>query len=110
MGRYELKQAKNQQFYFVLKAGNGEVILISEMYTTKAAALDGIASVQINAIERELFELNTASNGQFYFNLKAKNHQVIGTSEMYTTAASAKEGIHSVQFNGHSTQVDELTA
>ncbi|MGF1693924.1 YegP family protein [Photobacterium kagoshimensis] len=47
MGRYELKQARSQQFYFVLKAGNGEVILTSEMYTTKAAALSGIASVQV---------------------------------------------------------------
>ena len=110
MGHYELKQAKNQQFYFVLKAGNGEVILTSEMYTTKAAALSGIASVQVNAIERERFAINMARDGQFYFNLKANNHQVIGTSEMYTAVASAKKGIHSVQFNSHSDQIEDQTA
>ena len=49
MGHFELKVAKNGQFYFVLKASNGQVILQSEMYTTKAAALNGIQSVQNNA-------------------------------------------------------------
>ncbi|MDO6544015.1 YegP family protein [Photobacterium sanguinicancri] len=63
----------------------------------------------MNAIERKRFTINTVSDGQFYFNLKANNHQVIGTSEMYTAVASAKEGIHSVQFSGHSVQIEDQT-
>jgi uncharacterized protein YegP (UPF0339 family) len=46
---FELKQAKNDQFYFVLKAGNGQTIAISEMYESKQSAQEGIESVKINA-------------------------------------------------------------
>lgn len=108
MGHFELKVAKNDQFHFVLKASNGQIILQSEMYTTKAAALNGIASVQNNAVEEAQFELKEASNGKHYFNLKAKNHQVIGTSEMYETLASAQNGVASVQKNGTSADVREI--
>lgn len=46
-----LKKAKNDQFYFVLTAKNGQVIAQSEMYTTKDAAENGINSVKTNAPE-----------------------------------------------------------
>lgn len=42
------------------------------------------------------FEINRAKDGQFYFNLKARNGQVILTSEMYTTKANTHSGITSV--------------
>jgi uncharacterized protein YegP (UPF0339 family) len=45
------------------------------------------------------FEIKKSSNGQFYFNLKAANSEVILTSEMYVEKASAKGGIASVQKN-----------
>lgn len=48
-GKFELKTAKSGQFHFNLKAGNGEVIATSEMYQSKAAALNGIESVKSNA-------------------------------------------------------------
>ena len=44
-----IKQAKDGQFYFNLTATNGQVIASSEMYTTKAACENGIASVKTNA-------------------------------------------------------------
>ena len=47
--RYEQKEAANGQFYFLLKATNGQVIGNSEMYTTKAAMQNGIESVMRNA-------------------------------------------------------------
>jgi hypothetical protein len=108
MGHFELKVAKNGQFYFVLKASNGQVILQSEMYTTKAAALNGIQSVQNNASDEAHFDLTTTTNDKFHFNLKAKNHQVIGSSEVYESKASAEKGIASVQRNGVSTDIREL--
>lgn len=110
MGSYELKLAKNGQFYFVLKAGNDQVILNSEMYTTKAAAQSGIASVQTNAPDAGQYELKEATNGQYHFNLKAKNHQVIGASQMYASKASAQNGIQSVQTNGPTQTIKDLTA
>ena len=49
MPKFEIFKATNGQFYFRLKAGNGEVIAFSEGYVTKQGALNGIASVKANA-------------------------------------------------------------
>jgi uncharacterized protein YegP (UPF0339 family) len=48
-GKFEIKKSKNGQYYFVLKAGNGEIIAQSEQYKSKASALNGIESVKTNA-------------------------------------------------------------
>ena len=108
-GWFELSKSKNDQFRFVLKAGNAETILVSELYTTKAAAQNGIASVQSNSPQDERYERKTATNGKFYFTLKAANHQVIGTSEMYVSETDRENGIASVKSNGTSTTVKDLT-
>ncbi|TPG64044.1 YegP family protein [Ewingella americana] len=107
-GHYELKKAKNGQFHFNLKAGNGEIILTSEMYASKASAENGIASVQSNSTDEKQFEVKPGKDGQYYFVLKAKNYQVIGVSEMYTTDAAARKGMASVIKNGPSTDVRDL--
>lgn len=54
MGKFEIKIAKNGQHFFNLKAGNGQIILTSEMYTTKAACDNGIESVKKNAPDAEI--------------------------------------------------------
>ena len=48
-GRYEVYQDKNEEYRFRLKAGNNEVIAVSEGYKSKAACLKGIESVKRNA-------------------------------------------------------------
>ncbi|MCO4159279.1 YegP family protein [Citrobacter amalonaticus] len=106
-GWFELSKSTNDQFRFVLKAGNGEVILTSELYTTKTAAENGIASVQSNSSLDERYDMKTASNGKFFFNLKAGNHQIIGTSQMYASAQSRDVGIASVKTNGSSKTIKE---
>jgi uncharacterized protein len=108
-GWFELSRSSNSQYYFVLKAGNGEIILTSEMYTTKSAAENGIASVQVNSPLDERYERKTATNGKFHFNLKAANHQVVGTSQMYVTAAGRDAGIESVKANGQSKTIKDNT-
>gem|GEM_PF-41022 len=104
-GWFELSKSSNDQFRFVLKAGNGEIILTSELYTTKSAAENGIASVQTNSPLDARYEKLVASNGKFYFNLKAANHQIIGTSQMYASAQSRETGIASVKTNGSASTV-----
>lgn len=106
-GWFELSTSSDGQFRFVLKAGNAETILTSELYTSKAAAQNGIASVQKNAADEARYERKEASNGKAYFTLKAANHQVIGTSQMYASTASRDAGIKSVMTNGVSTTVKE---
>lgn len=107
-GWYEVSQASNGQYRFVLKAGNGEVILNSELYKTKASALNGIESVQKNSPEDGRYERLEAKNGKPYFNLKAANHQIIGTSQFYSSEQSRDKGIESVKTNGSSTTIKEL--
>lgn len=109
-GWFELHKAKNGQFYFSLKAGNAQTILSSEMYTAKASAENGIASVQKNCAEAAHYAKATATNGKFYFTLKAANHQVIGNSQMYADEASRDNGIASCQANGISKEVKDLSA
>lgn len=105
---FELSNSSDGQFRFVLKAGNGEPILSSEAYKSKASAEGGIASVQTNSPLEERYERKTAKNGQPHFNLKAANHQVIGSSEMYATEASRDIGIASVQKNGSTQTIKDL--
>lgn len=104
-GIYELASNDKGQFSFVLKAGNGEVILRSEQYASKASAENGIKSVQTNCGDDARFERKDAADGRCYFNLKAANHQVIGTSQMYKAASGRDAGIASVKTNGVTTTV-----
>jgi hypothetical protein len=108
-GWYELSKSSDGQFRFVLKAGNAETILTSELYKSRAAAENGIASVQANAALDERYERKTASNGKPFFNLKAANHQIIGSSQMYSADAARDGGIASVKSNGASTTIKDNT-
>jgi uncharacterized protein len=108
-GWYELSKSSDGQFRFVLKAGNSETILTSELYQAKASAENGIASVQNNCGDDARYDKKTASNGKLMFNLKAANHQVIGTSQMYASEDGRANGIASVKTNGKSKTVKDLT-
>jgi uncharacterized protein len=108
-GKFELKTAKSGQFHFNLLAGNGQVILSSEMYESKASAQNGIESVKKNAADDSRYDRLESSNGKPYFTLKAGNNQVIGKSEIYESIASRENGIESVKKNGPDAAVTDLT-
>lgn len=108
MGKFELSKRENGEFQFNLKAGNGEIILTSEGYTTKAACLNGVESVKKNGPLDGRYEKKEATNGKFFFNLKASNGQVIGTSQMYASEASRDKGIESVKKNSQDSDTVEL--
>ena len=113
MGKFVVKATKTG-FVFNLKAGNGEVIATSEVYTTEAACMKGVESVRNNAADAKLedqtvaevaavtnpkFELYTDKAGEFRFRLKARNGEVIAASEGYKAKASCLNGIDSVRRN-----------
>lgn len=106
-GKYELKRTDDSQFVFNLKAGNGEVILTSERYTTKASAENGIESVRTNSPDNKRYRRLDAADGSPYFLLTAANGETIGKSEMYSSAAARDKGIESVKVNGPSSPVDD---
>ena len=84
-------------FHFNLHANNGQVVLSSENYSSKAAAWNGAFAVQDAAALESSFAIKTATDGRFYFTLTAENGQVVGVSQLYTTKSSATGGVASVK-------------
>ncbi len=107
MGKFEIKKDKSGQFRFNLKASNGQVILSSEAYKTKASCDNGIASVRTNSQDNSKFDRKTAKDGSPYFNLKASNGQIIGASEMYSSTSAMENGIASVKNNAPDAKVED---
>lgn len=99
MEKFVVKQNKSGQFKFSFETLTREIILSSEAYPTKEAYEEGIISVRTNAPQDDCYVRNTAEDGSSYFNLKADNGQVIGTSEMYSGASAMEKGIASVKAN-----------
>ncbi|MBU1361464.1 MAG: YegP family protein [Gammaproteobacteria bacterium] len=108
-GWFEVSKSTRGQYFFVLKAGNAETILTSEEYTSKASADGGIAAVQSNCTSTDRYEKKTSSNGKPFFILKAANHQVIGTSQMYASEQSRDGGIEAVKSNGTTKTIKDNT-
>ena len=107
--KFQIKSAKNGKFYFNLVAGNGETVLTSQMYASKATAKKGIASVQTNAKSQKQFEEKTNKAGKHYFVLKAKNHQVVGNGEAFSGKAAMKKGIVAVTKNAAKAKIEDIS-
>lgn len=107
--KYELKKTRNDKFVFNLVAANGQVVLTSEMYESKASALNGIESVRKNGPDDARYGRLSAKDGSPYFTLKAGNGQVIGQSQMYSGAKARDGGIAAVQGNAADAVLDDQT-
>lgn len=107
MAKFVTSVRANGEFQFNLVAGNGQTILSSEGYSSKAGCDNGIESVRKNSQDDARYERKTAANGKSFFNLKATNGQVIGTSQMYESEAGMENGIASVKTNAPAATVEE---
>ncbi|MEO6285491.1 MAG: YegP family protein [Dyadobacter sp.] len=110
MGKFAVSTRANGEYQFNLKADNGQTILASEGYSTKASCENGIESVRKNAPDEGRYERLTSKNGKYYFSLKAGNGQVIGSSEMYESTSGRDNGIESVKKNAPDATIDDQTA
>ena len=121
MGKFVIDRT-NTGIKFDLKAGNGEVIATSEVYSSEDACRKGIASVQKNApaaaVEDQTvegfaqekhpkFEVYSDKAGEFRFRLKATNGQIIAVGEGYKAKAGCLNGIASVQKNAPDAEIVE---
>lgn len=106
-GKFEIYKDAAGEFRFRLKASNGQNILASEGYKDKAGCKNGIASVQKNASDDARYERKQTASGKFSFNLKAGNHQVIGTSQQYASEKSRDNGIESIKNHAPNASVVE---
>ena len=113
MGKFVIKQAKSGPM-FNLKAGNGEIILTSQIYADEKSCRNGIESIMKNAPEAGIedqtvegfeelkhpkFEAYTDKADDFRFRLKATNGQIIGTGQGYASKAGCLKGIESIKKN-----------
>lgn len=106
-GWYELNKSSDGQFRFSLKGDGGDTLLVSEGYKAKSSAESGIASVRAHCADDARYEKKTAAGGKSFFNLKAANHQVVGTSPMFATEAARDAAIASVKACGASAAVKD---
>ena len=108
-GKFEVyKSDKNEDYYFRLKAVNGQVVLTSQGYGDKAGAKNGVESVKKNSKDKGSFECKTSSNGKYFFNLKAKNGQIIGSSQMYKSQSGRDNGVEAIGRASKGAKVEEL--
>ena len=107
-GKFEIFKDRGGKHRFRLKATNGQIILASQGYKSKTSAKNGIASVQRNSQDDELFQRKD-SKGQFMFNLVATNGQIVGTSERYETKRACSAGIRSVAKNSPGAKIEDLS-
>ena len=121
MGKFVIRTV-NTGIKFDLKATNGQVILTSEVYTTKAACRNGVESIMKNApianvedqtvegfetMTHPKFEMYKDKAGEFRFRLKARNGEIIGVSEGYTSKANCVNGVESVKKNAAEAEIVE---
>ncbi len=118
MGKFAIKESKSG-FKFDLKAGNGEIIASSQVYTTEAACKKGIDSVRnacIGEVEDQTvpnfaelkhpkFEVYVDKAGEFRFRLKARNGEIVASGEGYKSKASCLNGIESIKKNAPEAEV-----
>jgi len=96
------------EYRFRLNAGNGEIILSSEGYTTKQNCNKGIESVKIHAPDDSNYVRKPTVDGRYMFNLRAGNNEIIGTSQPYKTAADRDKGVESVKANAPDADVIDV--
>jgi len=108
--KFELYKDKAEKYRFRLLGSNGQIILTSEAYESKAGSKSGVAALIKNAQFDEQFERKMSKNGLHYFNLKAKNGQIIGTSELFASEAGMEGGILIVKKLADQAVVEEASS
>lgn len=102
------KSSSNAEYYYRLRATNGEIILNGEGYKTNQSCRDGIASVKLNALSDSRYDRKDGAYS-YSFNLKAANGEITGRSESYTSSAARENGIAAVKKNAPGAPIEDLS-
>lgn len=120
MGKFVINKIPSG-YKFNLKAGNGEIIATSEVYTSLSGCKNGVQSIITNAPTAKIedqtvndyakmtnpkFEIFVDKAGEYRFRLKASNGEIIAKSEGYVAKAGCMNGIDSVKRNAADSTVD----
>ena len=96
---FEIYRDKSGKHRFRLKAKNGENIIASQAYASRATCMKGIKSVAKHAGSKDNFKAKETRGGKWSFNLVAGNNKVVATSQSYADRSSMNKGIKSVMTN-----------
>lgn len=109
MAKFEVYQSgKKKEFRFRLKADNGQTILSSESYLSRAACMNGIASVRKNAKDPKRVAKTQTPGKLFRFAVTAGNNEIIGISQNYKSESGRNNGIDSVKRNAVKAEIKDL--
>ncbi len=105
--KFEITKTEKGEFHFKLLNADGKTLLRSEGYNAKASCTNGVESVRKNAADDKRFDLKSASDGRPYFNLKATNGQIIGTSPMFADEAACNAAIAAAKAGAAGAAIDD---
>ncbi len=88
-----LKRHKDKEKFSFVFVEDNRTILKSQMYASKRNAMTGINAVMKNASLERRYEVKKSKDGRFYFNLKAANGKVVGTSPLFKTEEELEDAI-----------------
>lgn len=97
MSKFIIRKSQNQQFYFVLLAMNGEIVITSGLYSSLPRCTEGIRIVQESSQIDNRFERKESKSGYYYFNIRSASMSIIATSEHYATLSGRENGINAVK-------------
>jgi uncharacterized protein YegP (UPF0339 family) len=109
MAKFEVYQSgKKNEFRFRLKADNGQTILSSEGYSSRAACLNGITSVKKNAKDPKRITKSQTPGKMFRFAVTAANQEIIGISQNYKSESGRNNGVDSVARNASKAEIKDV--
>ena len=108
--KYVISKTSNGKFHFVLKAGNGEVILSGQMHADLDGAKKAIAAAMESGPKDDRFQRADSQKGEPYFNLLGADGRILGRSEMYSSARARDNGIESVKKNAAGAATEDRSA
>jgi hypothetical protein len=91
-GKFDVWQSQTGQWYFHLKAGNGQILLTSESYTTRTSAIAGVLAAETDGVDPAAYQLAAAVHG-YDVDLVAGNHQIVASTEVYSDKSNATRAI-----------------
>jgi len=107
MGKFVINRAANGELNFNLKADNFQILLTSQMYSSRPACFNDIESVRTNCSDDTRYERKKTVDNKHYFVLMGPSGEIIGKSELFPSLARMENGIKSVKKNGTNRKVVE---
>jgi uncharacterized protein len=107
MGKFVINRTANGEFNFNLKADNFQILLTSQIYSSKPDCFNDIESVRTNCTDDSKYERKKTVDNKHYFILKGSKGEIIGKSELFSSLAKMENGIKSVKKDGTNRKVVE---